>query len=310
MEVSCTDQEVAVETVKVSSNRLNDLKAFDETKTGVKGLVDKGLTKIPLLFHHQPDNNKKSHSEHTIPVIDLEDVVSKDPIKRQGVVSRIREACETWGFFQVVNHGIHECVLEEMKDGVRRFFEQDDEVKKEFYTCDQNRTFIYNSNFDMYSSPALNWRDTFVCYLAPNPPKPEELPVVCRDILLKYGNHVMKLGIALFELLSEGLGLHPNYLRDIGCTDGLISLCHYYPACPEPELTLGITKHSDNNFITVLLQDHIGGLQVLHQDKWIDIPPLSGALVVNIGDLLQVTFSYSFLKPNVNAFYIYSFIDN
>ncbi|KAL4365963.1 hypothetical protein AHAS_Ahas07G0158600 [Arachis hypogaea] len=289
MEVSYTDQEVAVGTVKLSSNRLNDLKSFDETKTGVKGLVDKGLTKIPSLFHHQHDNTKSHNSEHTIPVIDLEDVVvTKDPSKREGVVSRIREACKTWGFFQVVNHGIPESVLEEMKDGVRRFFEQDDEVKKKFYTRDQNRSFIYNSNFDLYSSPALNWRDTFVCYLAPDNPKPLELPVVCRDILLEYGTNITKFGITLFELLSEALGLHSNYLRDIGCTYGHILLCHYYPACPEPELTLGTTKHSDNDFITVLLQDHIGGLQVLHEDKWIDIPPVPGALVINIGDLLQL----------------------
>ncbi|MED6186786.1 hypothetical protein PIB30_070106 [Stylosanthes scabra] len=299
MEVSSIDQ-VAVGTVTLSSYKLNELKAFDETKTGVKGLVDKGLKKIPSLFHHQQphNNNNKSHklssnlcsSEHTtIPVIDLEDVLlNKDPMKRQQVVSRIREACETWGFFQVVNHGIPLSVLEDMKDGVRRFIEQDDEVKKEFYTRDQNKTFIYNSNFDLYSSPALNWRDTFMCYLAPDNPKPEELPLVCRDILLEYGNNIMELGIALFELLSEALGLHSNYLKDIGCTDGLVSLCHYYPSCPEPELTLGTTKHSDNNFVTVLLQDHIGGLQVLHQDKWIDIPPVSGALVVNIGDLVQL----------------------
>ncbi|XP_027934407.1 1-aminocyclopropane-1-carboxylate oxidase homolog 7-like [Vigna unguiculata] len=50
---------------------------------------------------------------------------------------------------------------------------------------------------------------------------------------------------------------------------------------------MGITKHVDVDFITVLLQNQIGGLQVLHEDMWIDLPPLPEALVVNIGDFLQ-----------------------
>jgi len=111
----------------------------------------------------------------------------------------------------------------------------------------------------------------------------------CRDILLEYGEHVKKLGIVLFELLSEALGLHPNHLKDLDCSEGNLLLCHYYLACPEPHLTMGTTKHSDNSFLTVLLQDHIGGLQVLHKEKWIDVPPIPEALIVNIGDALQAS---------------------
>jgi isopenicillin N synthase-like dioxygenase len=105
----------------------------------------------------------------------------------------------------------------------------------------------------------------------------------------------MNLGTLLFALLSEALGLNPNHLKDMGCAEGLIALCHYYPPCPEPEMTVGTTKHCDNDFLTVLLQDHIGGLQVLYDDKWIDITPVPGALVVNVGDLLQASFMYSYV---------------
>ncbi|KAK7279973.1 hypothetical protein RJT34_25035 [Clitoria ternatea] len=278
-------------------SKLSERRAFDETKAGVKGLVDAGINKVPTLFHHQPDKFDKAsnlgNTCHVIPVIDLADI-DKDPSKRQGLVDEVKEASETWGFFQVVNHGIPLNVLEEMKYGVKRFFEQDSEVKKELYTRDESKSFVYNSNFDLYSSPALNWRDTFICYLSPDILKPEGFPLVCRDILVEYGKHIMKLGISLYELLSEALGLNPNHLKDMGCAEGLVGLGHYYPACPEPQLTLGTTKHSDNDFLTVLLQDHIGGLQVLYQDKWIDITPVPGALVVNVGDLLQLITNDNF----------------
>ncbi|GMJ01962.1 hypothetical protein like AT1G06620 [Hibiscus trionum] len=104
----------------------------------------------------------------------------------------------------------------------------------------------------------------------------------------EYTDRMMSLGHLLFELISEGLGLSPDHLLKIDCAKGLVQLCHYAPACLQPELTLVTTKHADNSFITVLLQDHIGGLQVLHENQWIDVPPVPGALIVNIGDLLQL----------------------
>ncbi|CAI0458116.1 unnamed protein product [Linum tenue] len=241
-------------------DRLAELKAFDETKAGVKGLVDAGVTQIPRIFQAPPhllDSVDRASPvspddpNFSFPIIDLEGA-DRDPAKRKQIVEKIRDASANWGFFQVVNHGIPETVLEEMKAGVHRFYEQDVELKKQFYTR-----------------------------------------VICREILKEYSEGVLKLGELLFQLLSEALGLRSSHLKELNCTKGLQVLCHYYPACPQPELTLGACKHEDNDFITVLLQDHIGGLQVLHRNQWVDVPPLPAALVVNLGDLLQASFSNS-----------------
>lgn len=277
-----------------SYDRAADLKAFDETKAGVKGLVDAGISTVPPFFiNSKTESNPSSplspahKPEFGIPVIDLSRV-GGDPDSHTGIVERIRVASESWGFFQVVNHGIPHAVLEEMLKGVRRFHEQDVEVKKEYYTRDVSKKVVYNSNYDLYSGPAANWRDSFYCLMSPHPPDPQDLPSVCREILIEYSKQVMRLGSLLMELLSEALGLNSKHLNNMDCDKGLAVLCHYYPACPQPELTLGTSKHSDDGFLTVLLQDQIGGLQVLHQNHWFDIPPVPGALVVNIGDLLQL----------------------
>lgn len=98
-------------------------------------------------------------------------------------MEKVGDASKKWGFFQVVNHGIPLGVLEEMKDGVKKFFELDVEVKKKWYTRDySNKSFVYNSNYDLYTTPAINWRDTIYCTMAPNPPKPEDFPEICRYI--------------------------------------------------------------------------------------------------------------------------------
>lgn len=66
-------------------------------------------------------------------------------------------------------------------------------------------------------------------------------------------------------------------------------ISHYYLACPEPEITIGAGKHTDNTSLTLLLQDNFGGLQVLHQGHRDDVPSRPGVLVVNIKNFIQVS---------------------
>ncbi|PON33326.1 Non-heme dioxygenase N-terminal domain containing protein [Parasponia andersonii] len=185
MVVTSSDEAAPAATFKAEYDRATELKAFDETKAGVKGLVDAGISEIPRIFYNSiPEGYIKNSSvvgdaKLLFPVIDLEGLTG-DSFQRKEIVDRVREASENWGFFQIVNHGIPDSVLEEMKDGVRRFYEQETEVKKAFYTRDFTKPWVYNTNNLLYSSPSANWRDTFTCRMAPDPPKPEDLPLVCR----------------------------------------------------------------------------------------------------------------------------------
>ncbi|XP_059650883.1 1-aminocyclopropane-1-carboxylate oxidase homolog 1-like [Cornus florida] len=270
------------------NNRFQELKAFDESRAGVKGIVDAGIKKIPGMFVRPSDelagDYPNSDTQFKIPVIDLGASVEK----RAAIVAGVRRASETVGFFQVVNHGISASVLDEMVLAAREFHELPREVKMEFYARGNSRSVQFGSNFDLYQSRSANWRDTLFCVMGPDPLDPLDLHQACRDATLEYSKQVKRLGTTLFGLLSEALGLKPGHLVSMDCAKGHTILSHYYPACPEPELTLGTSKHSDPDFLTILLQDHIGGLQVLHQNHWVNVPPVSGALVVNIGDLLQL----------------------
>ncbi|KAF0915106.1 hypothetical protein E2562_033695 [Oryza meyeriana var. granulata] len=84
------------------------------------------------------------------------------------------------------------------------------------------------------------------------------------------------------------LGLERERLGKIGYADGVSVVSNYYPPCPERDVTVGTSRHSDPAFLTVLLQDGMGGLQALLGGRWVDVPPVAGALVINVGDLLEL----------------------
>lgn len=79
----------------------------------------------------------------------------------------------------------------------------------------------------------------------------------------------------------------------------------YYPKCPNPDLTYGVGPHADVSTITVLLQDDTGGLYVRGKEEniWFPVEPVKGALVINIGDVLQIMSNdrYHSIEHRVNT---------
>ncbi|RHN59259.1 putative oxoglutarate/iron-dependent dioxygenase, non-heme dioxygenase domain-containing protein [Medicago truncatula] len=279
------------ETDDSTYDRNAEVKAFDDSKLGVRGLMERGVTKIPRMFYSGEANiieNSINNSMLSVPIIDLKDIHIY-PSRRVEVINQIRTACKEWGFFKVINHGIPINVLDETIDGIRRFHEQDPEVRKQFYNRDMEKKIVYLSTISLYRDKFANWRDSVGCFMTPNPPKYEELPEVFRDIIIEYSKKITTLGGTILELFSETLGLDLSYLKERNYLDGLFIQGHYYPPCPEPELTMGTSEHTDPSFMTIVLQEQLGGLQVLRDNQWFDVAPAHGGLVVNIGDLLQVS---------------------
>lgn len=117
--------------------------------------------------------------------------------------------------------------------------------------------------------------------------------VLCvrRDQVLEYINWTKPVIRKLLNILLSGIKVKNFDESKESALMGspVVTLLHY-PICPNPDLAAGAGRHSDVSSITVLLQDEVGGLYVreAENDKWIHVTPVKGALVVNIGDVLQI----------------------
>lgn len=107
-------------------------------------------------------------------------------------------------------------------------------------------------------------------------------------MIAEYCKEVRKLVLRILEAISESLGLEKEYLSNALGSHGQHMAINYYPPCPQPELTYGLPGHKDPNVITVLLQDEVPGLQVLRNEKWVAVNPDRDALLINLGDQMQV----------------------
>lgn len=109
-----------------------------------------------------------------------------------------------------------------------------------------------------------------------------------REDVAEYSRKMRGLSLKLLEAISESLGLEKDYIDKALGKHGQHMAINYYPPCPEPELTYGLPAHADPNAITILLQNQVPGLQVLHDGKWLTVNPVPNTFIVNIADQIQV----------------------
>ncbi|CAL1375895.1 unnamed protein product [Linum trigynum] len=269
-------------------DRMKEVQEFEDSKLGVKGLVDSGISSIPRFFVHpnfKPDPNPGARPD-VIPTVDLSGVDRPDA--RAKIAEQISGACRQLGFFQVVNHGIPVEFLDRFVGAVRGFHEQPTEEKAKLYRREPGTGVSFFSNIDLFHSKAASWRDTLQMRLGPTLPDLEEIPAICREEVVEWNQGAKQVGGLLMELLCEGLGVNSGALKERRFLESRVMVGHYYPYCPQPDLTVGIASHTDPGALTLLLQDQVGGLQVKFGEQWVDVVPVRGALVVNIGDLLQI----------------------
>ncbi|WJX82140.1 Jasmonate-induced oxygenase 2 [Trifolium repens] len=270
----------------------------------VQALAQSGLNSIPSSYikpsSQRPTQTtfapQNDHYDHiNIPVINLEHLSSEDQVLKEKVLKQVSEACREWGFFQVVNHGIDHELMQSAKEVWREFFDLPLEVKEEL--ANSPSTYEgYGSRLGVKKGAILDWSDYFFLHYMPpclrNQAKWPALPSSLRKVIAEYGEEVVKLGGRMLELMSINLGLKEDYLMNAFGGENELGAClrvNFYPKCPQPDLTLGLSPHSDPGGMTILLpDDFVSGLQVRKGNEWITVKPVPNAFIINIGDQIQV----------------------
>ncbi|XP_064952072.1 flavanone 3-dioxygenase 2-like [Musa acuminata AAA Group] len=220
-----------------------------------------------------------------IPTIDL----GSPDVSR--IIAQVGDACRSFGFFQVVNHGVPVELMLAMMAVASEFFRLPPEEKAKHYSDDPTKKMRLSTSFNIRKETVRNWRDYLRLHCYP----PEEFvpgwpsnPASFKEVVSGYCREVRQLGLRLLGLISLSLGLEEDYMVKVLGEQEQHMAVNYYPKCPEPELTYGLQAHTDPNALTILLQDpKVAGLQVLKNGKWIAVNPQPDAYVINIGDQLQ-----------------------
>jgi len=232
-------------------------------------------------------------STETLPVIDIRDL---DSAATRGAIDA---ACREWGFFQVVGHGIDARTTNALHDQMRAFFALPLSAKHAIMRTAENPWGFYDREL---TQRTRDWKQIFD-YGPPDgaalvPQWPRELPLF-ECAVARFYAECDALALTLVDVIAGNLGMRPGALAACFRPQHTSFLrLNYYPPCPAPARPtdvgtardgfLGVNHHTDSGALTLLLQDDQPGLEVFHDHDWHLVEPRRDALVVNIGDIVQV----------------------
>ncbi len=239
-----------------------------------------------------------------LPIIDLSDASS--PTARQTVGKQLVRSIEQIGFFYVVGHGIDPRLATHAFDSAREFFSLNEAQKQEIAVNQSQRGWMRKGLTQLEGSVSADVKEVFFWgrEVAPNDPDVvRKLPLVApnqwpdaslphfKQHILEYYQAAMSLGLRLLECIALGLDQNPDKIHQKYCRPLGRGQLVYYPPISDDDLAnhaYSAAPHTDFGVLTILLQDSLGGLQAKHQNgQWIDVPPIDGSLVCNVGDLLE-----------------------
>ncbi len=242
-----------------------------------------------------------------IPVIDISALMTGDDPR--DVVRAIDTACRESGFFCITGHGLSAERIDDLERRSRMFFALDEAAKQKISMVHAGRAWRGWFALGMELTNGVADRKEGIYFgTEPQPdcPRveagvplhgsnlfPDEVPGL-RVAVVEWMELVTKVGHAVMSGIAIGLGLPAQWFQEhLTQHPTVLFRIFNYPPSPDPapaeqeQLRWGVAEHTDYGLLTLLLQDHTGGLQLRSGSCWIDVPPVRGALVCNIGDMLE-----------------------
>ncbi|KAL5993068.1 hypothetical protein ACLOJK_013988 [Asimina triloba] len=251
--------------------------------------------KIPGQFIWPQGDLSHSLEELNEPVIDLQGFLAGDEAATSHAIHLVRHACQRHGFFQVINHGVDASLIQSAREHIGCFFKLPVGQKLRARRRPGSMWGYAGAHADRFQSK-LPWKETLSFGYHENGPQDNMIvadyfmSVLGKEfeqiglVYQRYCEAMKELSLLIMELLAMSLGVERLHFKRFFQDSSSIMRCNYYPRCQEPALTLGTGPHCDPTSLTILHQDHVGGLEVFSYNKWHSIRPRPEALVINIGD--------------------------